>query len=71
MAIIVVSVLIVMTYLKYQNGIYPLAIGIVFLPIAGAYFPDQFISYGILSSVQLIAVGAIVKMFIKQTTDYG
>jgi hypothetical protein len=68
--LIVVSILIIMTYLKYQNGIYPLAIGIVFLPIAGAYFPDQFISMGIVVGA-LIAVGAIVKMFIKQTTDYG
>ena len=68
--IILVSVLIVMTYVKYQNGIYPLAIGIMFLPIAGYYFPDQFVSYGIVIGA-LIAVGAIVKMFIKQTTDYG
>ena len=68
--LIVVSILIIMTYLKYQNGIYPLAIGIVFLPIAGAYFPDQFVSMGIVVGA-LIAVGAIVKMFIKQTTDYG
>ena len=68
--IILVSVLIVMTYVKYQNGIYPLAIGIMFLPIAGYYFPDQFVSYGIVIGA-LIAVGALVKMFIKQTTDYG
>ena len=68
--LIVVSILIVMSYIKYQNGIYPLAIGIIFLPIAGAYFPDQFISMGIVVGA-LIAVGAIVKMFIKQTTDYS
>ncbi len=42
----------------------------MFLPIAGYYFPDQFVSYGIVIGA-LIAVGAIVKMFIKQTTDYG
>ena len=68
--IIIVSVLIVMTYVKYQNGIYPLAIGIVFLPIAGAYFPDQFISYGIVIGA-LVGVGALVTMFIKKTTDYS
>ena len=68
--LIVVSILIVMTYIKYQNGIYPLAIGIVFLPIAGTYFPDQFISMGVIVGA-VIAVGAIIKMLIKQTTDYG
>jgi hypothetical protein len=68
--LIVVTVLIVMTYLKYQNGIYPLAIGVIFLPIAGAYFPDEFISYAIIIGA-VIAAGAIIKMLIKQTTDYG
>jgi hypothetical protein len=68
--LIVVTILIVMTYLKYQNGIYPLAIGIVFLPIAGAYFPDQFISYAVVIGA-VIGVGALVTMFIKKTTDYG
>ena len=68
--LIVVTVLIVMTYLKYQNGIYPLAIGIVFLPIAGYYFPAQFISYAVVIGA-VIGVGALVTMFIKKTTDYG
>ena len=68
--LIVVTVLIVMTYLKYQNGIYPLAIGIVFLPIAGAFFPAQFISYAVVIGA-VIGVGALVTMFIKKTTDYG
>jgi hypothetical protein len=68
--LIVVTVLIVMTYLKYQNGIYPLAIGIVFLPIAGAFFPAQFISYAVVIGA-VIGVGALVTMFIKRTTDYG
>jgi hypothetical protein len=68
--LIVVTILIVMTYLKYQNGIYPLAIGIVFLPIAGAFFPAQFISYAVVIGA-VIGVGALVTMFIKKTTDYG
>jgi len=68
--LIIVTILIVMTYIKYQNGIYPLAIGIVFLPIAGAYFPAQFVSFGIVIGA-LIGVGALVTMFIKRTTDYG
>ena len=68
--IVVVSILIVMTYLKYQNGLYPLAIGIVFLPIAGTYFPDQFVSYGIVIGA-VIATGALVRMFINRTHENG
>lgn len=65
---IVVSVLIIMTYVKYQNGIYPLAIGIVFLPIAGNFFPDQFISMAVVIAA-VIAAGAFITMLIKQTRD--
>ena len=50
-------------YYKY-SGI------IVFLPIAGAYFTDQFISYAVVIGA-VIGVGALVTMFIKKTTDYG
>lgn len=67
--IIVVTILIVMTYVKYQNGIYPLAIGIVFLPIAGAFFPDEFLSYAMIIGA-VIAAGTIFIMFVKRTKEY-
>lgn len=66
---IVVTVLIVMTYLKYQTGIYPVAIGIVFLPFAAWAFPDEFISYAI-AIAAVIGAGAVLNAIIKQTKEY-
>lgn len=66
--LVVVSILIIMTYVKYQNGIYPLAIGVVFLPIAGNFFPDEFVSMAVVIGA-VIAAGALITMLIKQTRD--
>lgn len=66
---IVVTVLIVMTYLKYQTGIYPIAIGVMFLPFAAWAYPDQFISYGI-AIAAVIGAGAVLNAIIKQTKEY-
>tara|TARA_R110002126_G_scaffold1880_1_gene11193 strand:+ start:10447 stop:10896 length:450 start_codon:yes stop_codon:yes gene_type:complete len=62
--VIIVSVLIIMTYVKYQNGIYPLAIGIIFLPIAGNYFPDEFINMAIIIGA-VISAGALIKVLMR------
>ena len=67
--LMIVTVLIVMTYLKYQNGIYPLAIGIVFLPIAFWAFPDSFISHAIIIGA-IIGAGSVVIALIKMTKEY-
>lgn len=64
--LVIVSILIIITYMKYQTVIYPLAIGIVMLPISSWAFPEMVIGYGLI----LAAVGftAIIKIIIfKQT----
>lgn len=66
---ILVSILIIMTYLKYQTGIYPVAIGVVFLPFAAWAFPDEFISYAI-GIAAVIGAGAVLNAIIKQTKEY-
>ena len=66
---IVVTVLIVATYLKYQTGIYPIAIGIMFLPYAAWSFPDEFISYALVIAA-VIGAGAVLNAIIKQTKEY-
>lgn len=67
--VVIVSVIIVGTYLKYQTGIYPLAIGVAFLPFAAFLFPEDFINYSIIISA-VIGAGAVVNAIIKQTKDY-
>jgi len=66
---IVVSVLIIMTYLKYQTGIYPIAIGVVYLPFVAWAYPDEFISYALVVGA-VIGAGAILTAIIKQTKEY-
>ena len=51
--LVIVSVLIIITYIKYQTVIYPLAIGIIMLPISAWAFPEMVIGYGLI----LAAVG--------------
>lgn len=67
--VVIVSVIIVATYLKYQTGIYPLAIGVAFLPFAAFLFPEDFINYAIIIAA-VIGAGAVVSAIIKQTKDY-
>jgi len=66
---ILVTILIVMTYVKYQTGIYPIAIGIIFLPFAAWAYPDEFISYAI-AIAAVIGAGAVLSAIIKQTKEY-
>lgn len=63
---ILVTVLIVMTYLKYQNGLYPLAIGTMYLPFAYWAFPDQFISTAIVIGA-IVGAGSIIIALIHRT----
>jgi len=66
---IVVTILIIMTYIKYQNGLYPMAIGIMFLPFAAWAFPDQFLSYAVVLAA-IIGAGTMVTIYIKRTKEY-
>jgi hypothetical protein len=67
--LIVISVLIIMTYLKYQTGIYPIAIGVMWLPFSAWAYPDEFISYALVIA-SIIGAGAVLNAIIKQTKEY-
>jgi hypothetical protein len=65
---IVVSIFILMVYIKYHKAIYPILIGVVFLPISFFMFPEQFFTFAILFA--FIAIGITIWfIFIKQTND--
>ena len=44
-SMILISVIILAVYMKYQKAIYAVAIGVVFIPISFQFFPDQFLSF--------------------------
>ena len=56
-SMVIVGVIVLMTYIKYQTVIYPIAIGIVFLPVAWFLFPEVFISVTIIMAGVGIATG--------------
>jgi hypothetical protein len=58
-----------MTYLKYQTIVYPIAIGIVMLPFSYFVFPDEFLSFAIVTAGVGIA-GIIWVIYIVRTKEY-
>jgi len=58
-SLVVVSILIIITYIKYQSAIYPLMIGIIMLPISYFAFPGMMIGYGIILGA--VGITAVIK----------
>lgn len=56
-SMVIVGVIVLMTYIKYHTVIYPIAIGIVFLPVAWFLFPEVFLSVTIIMAGVGIATG--------------
>mgnify|MGYP007017458980 FL=1 len=68
--LILVSIFVLFTYLKYHKVIYPILIGILFVPVAYALFPETWINFALI----LLAVGVMIglfKMLYKQTKEYS
>ncbi|MAR18887.1 MAG: hypothetical protein CML44_05890 [Rhodobacteraceae bacterium] len=67
-SMIIVTIFIIMAYIKYHNVLYPILIGLLFLPISYTFFPDTFLVY----AVTLVAVaftGLIATMVIWRTRN--
>ena len=65
----IVSILCIMTYQKYGKAIYPMIIGIMYLPVAYAVLPPQFLTIGFLLVGSLFGI-YIWYTFIRQTKEY-
>ena len=66
---LVVSLFILVTYIKYHKAIYPILIGVMFLPVSFALFPAIFMTWAVL----LVAFTAGILVwyaFIKQTREF-
>lgn len=66
-SMILVAILVLMVYIKYQKAIYPIVIGLIFLPISFAFFPDTFLIWALVMSS--VAGGILVFYIIKRQTD--
>ena len=68
-SLVLISLLILATYLKYHKAVYPILIGVMFLPIAYFVFPAVFISWAAIMTI--LATGLILAyIFLKQTKEY-
>lgn len=47
-SMIIVSLFIMISYIKYHNILYPMLIGVMFLPISYFVFPNQFIYWALI-----------------------
>ncbi len=68
-SLILVSLFIMMSYIKYHKAVYPLLIGITFLPVAFFLFPDVFMTFAF---IMMIVTTTILAWYIynKQTKEY-
>lgn len=68
-SMVLVSIFIMFSYIKYHKMIYPFMVGVMFLPVAFFLFPETFVVWGILMAFW---GGGFVLAFIllKQTKEY-
>ena len=69
-SLIIVSIFTLVSYIKYHKAVYPIVIGVMFLPIAYFVFPDAFLSWSFLMAGALFGI-MIWYIFIRQTKEYG
>lgn len=68
-SLVLVSVFILFTYIKYHKIVYPIITGILFLPVSYFVFPETFLSWGIVMA--FLGIGILIwYTFIRQTKEY-
>ena len=68
-SLILVSIFILFTYIKYHNMLYPMVIGMLFIPISYFVFPAEFITFAVLMVAMVFGI-AIFYAVTKQTKEY-
>jgi len=68
-SLVLVSIFVLFSYIKYHKAIYPIMIGVFMLPISFFVFPDSFLSWGIVMA--FVTMGILIwYVYIKQTKEY-
>ena len=69
-SMILVAMFTMFTYIKYHKMIYPIIVGVMFLPISFFLFPDQFVIFAILMA--FVGVGIMIwYVFVRQTKEWS
>ena len=67
-SMIIVTIFIIMAYIKYHNVLYPILIGLLFIPISYTFFPEVFLTYA-LTLVAIAFSGLLIKMIVWRTRN--
>ena len=68
-SLIFVGIFVMFTYIKYHKIVYPIIIGVMFLPFSFFLFPDTFLSFAFLMT--FIGIGILIwYIYIRQTKEY-
>ena len=67
-SMIIVTIFIIMAYIKYHNVLYPSLIGLLFIPISYTFFPETFLTYA-LTLVAVAFAGLLAKMVVWRTRN--
>ena len=67
-SMIIVTIFIIMAYIKYHNVLYPILIGLLFIPISYTFFPETFLVYA-LTLVAVAFSGLLIKMIVWRTRN--
>ena len=67
-SMIIVTIFIIMAYIKYHNVLYPILIGLLFIPISYTFFPETFLVYA-LTLVAVAFAGLLAKMIVWRTRN--
>lgn len=65
----IISILCLMTYIKYHKVVYPLLIGMIMLPTSFVLFPTPFLNFAFIFGA--VAFGLLIAyIFLRQTREY-
>lgn len=67
-SMIIVTIFIIITYIKYHNVLYPILVGLLFIPISYTFFPEVFLTYA-LTLVAVAFAGLLAKMIVWRTRN--
>jgi len=69
-SVILVGVFTMMSYIKYHKVIYPILIGIAFLPIQYFIFPQSFTNFAFIFVIAAVCL-MVIYIFLRQTKEYS
>jgi len=69
-SMVIVSLFVMASFIKYHKAIYPILIGIIFIPVSFFLFPDQFILIAFIFGIGIPAGVFVINILMHRTKEY-